>query len=59
VKKRRLGIQGPETSALGLGCTTIHRALELTVDELRDLEAVVPKGAAAGDRYPDMSPVNR
>ena len=33
--------------------------VELTVDELRDLEAVFPKGAAAGDRYPDMSPVNR
>ena len=33
--------------------------VELTVDELRDLDAVFPKGAAAGDRYPDMSPVNR
>src|SRR2546421_12524178 len=33
--------------------------VELTVDDLRDLEAVFPKGAAAGDRYPDMSPVNR
>ena len=33
--------------------------VELTVDELRDLEAVFPKGAAAGDRYPDMAPVNR
>jgi aryl-alcohol dehydrogenase-like predicted oxidoreductase len=33
--------------------------VELTLDELRDLEAVFPKGAAAGDRYPDMSPVNR
>jgi aryl-alcohol dehydrogenase-like predicted oxidoreductase len=33
--------------------------VELTDDDLRDLEAVFPKGAAAGDRYPDMSPVNR
>jgi aryl-alcohol dehydrogenase-like predicted oxidoreductase len=33
--------------------------VELTLEELRDLEAVFPKGAAAGDRYPDMSPVNR
>jgi aryl-alcohol dehydrogenase-like predicted oxidoreductase len=34
-------------------------AVELTDDELRDLEAVFPKGAAAGDRYADMSPINR
>jgi aryl-alcohol dehydrogenase-like predicted oxidoreductase len=33
--------------------------IELTDDDLRDLDAVFPKGAAAGDRYPDMSPVNR
>ena len=31
----------------------------LTADDLRDLDAVFPKGAAAGDRYPDMSPVHR
>jgi len=34
-------------------------AVELADEELRDLEAVFPKGAAAGDRYADMSPVNR
>jgi aryl-alcohol dehydrogenase-like predicted oxidoreductase len=34
-------------------------AVELTDEELRDLEAVFPKGAAAGDRYADMSPINR
>jgi aryl-alcohol dehydrogenase-like predicted oxidoreductase len=33
--------------------------VELTDEEPRDLEAVFPKGAAAGDRYADMSPVNR
>ena len=33
--------------------------VELTADDLRDLDAVFPKGAAAGDRYPDMSLVNR
>jgi aryl-alcohol dehydrogenase-like predicted oxidoreductase len=33
--------------------------VELTDDDLRDLEAVFPKGAAAGDRYADMSPINR
>ena len=33
--------------------------IELTADDLRDLDAVFPMGAAAGDRYPDMSPVNR
>ena len=33
--------------------------VELTVDDLRDLEAVFPNGAAVGDRYPDMAPVKR
>jgi aryl-alcohol dehydrogenase-like predicted oxidoreductase len=33
--------------------------LELTDEDLRDLEAVFPKGAAAGDRYADMTPINR
>jgi len=53
VEKRRLGTQGLETSALGLGC------VELTDEALTDLEAVVQKGAAAGGRYADMSPINR
>jgi aryl-alcohol dehydrogenase-like predicted oxidoreductase len=33
--------------------------IELTEDDLRELESVFPKGAAAGDRYADMSTVNR
>ena len=33
--------------------------VELSDEELRDLEAVFPKGVAAGDRYADMSPINR
>ena len=33
--------------------------VELTPDDLADLEAAFPKGATAGDRYPDMSTVNR
>ena len=33
--------------------------VEMTDEDLRDLEAVFPKGAAAGDRYADMSPINR
>jgi aryl-alcohol dehydrogenase-like predicted oxidoreductase len=33
--------------------------LELTDDDLRELESVFPLGAAAGDRYEDMSTVNR
>jgi aryl-alcohol dehydrogenase-like predicted oxidoreductase len=33
--------------------------VELTDDDLRRLDAAFPKGAAAGDRYPDMSTVNR
>ena len=31
----------------------------LTPEELNRLETVAPKGVAAGDRYPDMSTVNR
>jgi aryl-alcohol dehydrogenase-like predicted oxidoreductase len=33
--------------------------VELTADDLAELEAVFPVGAAAGDRYADMSPLNR
>ena len=33
--------------------------VELTADELAELESVFPAGAAAGDRYSDMSTVNR
>ena len=33
--------------------------LTLTVDDLDRLEEAFPKGATAGDRYPDMSTVNR
>ena len=33
--------------------------VELTDDELERLERAFPPGAAAGDRYPDMSTVNR
>jgi aryl-alcohol dehydrogenase-like predicted oxidoreductase len=33
--------------------------VELTDDDLRRLDEAFPKGVAAGDRYPDMSTVNR
>jgi len=33
--------------------------VELTDDDLRELESVFPLGAAAGERYADMSQVNR
>jgi aryl-alcohol dehydrogenase-like predicted oxidoreductase len=33
--------------------------IKLTADELQQIETVAPKGVAAGDRYPDMSSVNR
>jgi aryl-alcohol dehydrogenase-like predicted oxidoreductase len=33
--------------------------LELTADEVRRLDSAIPPGATAGDRYPDMSHVNR
>jgi aryl-alcohol dehydrogenase-like predicted oxidoreductase len=31
----------------------------LTTEDLQQLEAIAPKGAFAGQRYPDMSTVNR
>ena len=34
-------------------------AVELSEDELRRIDEVAPKGITAGDRYPDMSTVNR
>jgi aryl-alcohol dehydrogenase-like predicted oxidoreductase len=33
--------------------------VELTEDDLARIEAAFPKGATSGDRYPDMSTVNR
>jgi aryl-alcohol dehydrogenase-like predicted oxidoreductase len=33
--------------------------IRFTADELRTLDDVMPAGAASGDRYPDMSTVNR
>jgi aryl-alcohol dehydrogenase-like predicted oxidoreductase len=33
--------------------------ISLSTAELAELDAALPKGAAAGDRYPDMSTVNR
>ncbi len=33
--------------------------LELSADELAALDEAAPAGAAAGDRYPDMSPIGR
>jgi aryl-alcohol dehydrogenase-like predicted oxidoreductase len=33
--------------------------IELTAEDLAELEAAFPKGATAGDRYADMSSVNR
>lgn len=33
--------------------------IELTQDELAQLDELAPRGATAGDRYPDMSTVNR
>ncbi|OUL31674.1 aldo/keto reductase [Nostoc sp. RF31YmG] len=33
--------------------------INLTPEDLNQLEAVAPKGIVAGDRYPDMSTVNR
>ena len=34
-------------------------AIRLTADDLRRIDEIAPKGVAAGNRYPDMSLVNR
>jgi aryl-alcohol dehydrogenase-like predicted oxidoreductase len=33
--------------------------IQLNAEELRDIDEVLPAGATAGDRYPDMTPVYR
>jgi aryl-alcohol dehydrogenase-like predicted oxidoreductase len=33
--------------------------IHLTEDDLAAIEEIAPPGVAAGDRYPDMSSVNR
>ena len=33
--------------------------ITLTDEELRRIDEAAPKGAASGERYPDMSTVNR
>ncbi len=33
--------------------------VELDKEDLQRLDEVVPVGVAAGDRYPDMSPIGR
>ena len=33
--------------------------IELTDEELREIDTIAPKGVAVGERYPDMSSVNR
>lgn len=33
--------------------------VSLTREDLKDLDALAPRGATAGQRYPDMSTVNR
>jgi aryl-alcohol dehydrogenase-like predicted oxidoreductase len=34
-------------------------AIELSEDDLRRIDEAAPRGSAAGDRYADMSPLNR
>ncbi len=34
-------------------------AIDLTAEDLRRIESIAPQGVAVGDRYPDMSSVNR
>jgi aryl-alcohol dehydrogenase-like predicted oxidoreductase len=50
----------PGTKRLGYLAENIAAAqVELTADDLARIDAVAPKGFAGGDRYPDMSSVNR
>jgi aryl-alcohol dehydrogenase-like predicted oxidoreductase len=37
---------------------TAAAGVKLRAEQMRRIEAAAPKGAASGDRYPDMSPVN-
>jgi aryl-alcohol dehydrogenase-like predicted oxidoreductase len=60
MQTRKLG-QNLEVSALGLGCMGMSEFYG-TADEgeaIATLHRAIEKGAAAGDRYPDMSTVNR
>jgi aryl-alcohol dehydrogenase-like predicted oxidoreductase len=61
MQKRRLGKSNLEISAMGLGCTKLHRleenigavSVELTPDDLRDIEAAASKITVQGARYPE------
>jgi len=33
--------------------------VSFTTEELREIDAAFPRGLASGERYPDMSTVNR
>ena len=47
--------------ALALGVSTLELDVHLTAADVRQLDEVVPRGAAAGTRYPEpgMQSVNR
>jgi aryl-alcohol dehydrogenase-like predicted oxidoreductase len=50
----------PGTKRLGYLAENIAAAqVELSAEDLARIDAVAPKGFAGGDRYPDMSTVNR
>ena len=52
-------IPGTKRRQLPRGERRRASTLELTEDDLRRIDEAFPHGAAAGDRYPDMSTVNR
>ncbi|MBK5219239.1 MAG: aldo/keto reductase [Thermoleophilia bacterium] len=51
---------GPFTNEKLVGASSLPpaRSIELSEEDLRRIDAAAPPGAAVGDRYADMSPVD-
>jgi aryl-alcohol dehydrogenase-like predicted oxidoreductase len=62
MRSRKLGTVGPEVSEIGLGAMGMSEYYGRGDEDeaiASRIEEAFPKGAAAGDRYADMSPINR
>lgn len=55
MQKRTLGNSGLEVSALFLTGTIDERAVDLTADDLRDVESAASRIMVQGDRYSEYS----